>query len=374
MTDKRDYYEVLGVSREASAEEIKKAFRKLALKHHPDQNPGDARAEQRFKEAAEAYDVLGDADKRRTYDQFGHAAFAGGASGGQRFSNLEDIFQAFGDVFGGGIFSEMFQAGRRPKRGERPGRDLKIVLDLTLEEIDRGVERTVTLKRQEFCDACTGTGAKPGTGLAPCGTCGGRGQVHRNQGFFTMATLCPRCHGEGQTLDSPCAKCRGSGKRTESRDVQIHVPAGVEEGVRLRLAREGDVGDPSAARGDLYCLVREIEHKIFQRSGADVLTEVPVSYAQMALGDAVEVPTLRGRAEMTIPAGTQSGKVFRLRGQGLPLLDGHGRGDQLVRVFIEVPKKLNEKQKELLREFDELERHRSGERSFFEKIVNYFNA
>jgi molecular chaperone DnaJ len=380
MSDKRDYYDVLGVLRDASEDEVKKAFRKKAMDHHPDRNGGDKGAEQKFKECAEAYDVLGDQEKRRTYDQFGHAAFerGGGPQGfnGQRFDNVEDIFRAFGDIFGGGgggMFGDMF-GGRRARPGERAGRSLKLVLDLTLEEIDTGVERTVSLKRQEPCDGCGGSGAKKGTKRATCSGCGGRGQVHRSQGFFTMAAPCPRCQGKGTTLTDPCAKCRGSGQDTQQKEIKIQVPPGIEEGVQLRLSGEGDAGDPNAPRGDLYCVVRELEHKIFQRSGADVITEIPVSFAQMALGDEVEVPTLRGRAKMAIPASTQSGKVFRLRGQGLPTMDGAGRGDQLVRAFIEVPKKLNERQKELMREFHEIEQKNAGSRSFFDRIVSYFNG
>jgi molecular chaperone DnaJ len=288
---------------------------------------------------------------------------------------MEDIFSAFGDIFGGGgMFGDIFVGGgRRQQSGPRPGRDLKIVLDLTLEEIDQGVERTIVLKRNEHCDTCAGTGSKPGTGRSACSTCGGRGQVHRSQGFFTMATVCPRCRGEGQVVESPCGTCRGNGKQSKKAEVDINVPTGIEEGVRIRVSQAGDVGDPGAPRGDLFCIVREREHKIFQRSGPDVITEVPVSFTQLALGDTVEIPTLRGRAEMAIPHGTSTGKVFRLRGQGLPVFDGRGRGDQLVRVFVEVPKKLSDRQRELLKEFRELEQKDAGGVSFFDRIVNYFS-
>ena len=374
MTEtKRDFYEVLGVDRGASTDEIKKAYRKRALEFHPDRNPGDSSAEAKFKAAAEAYDVLGNDQKRSQYDQFGHAAFGQGGFGGQRFHSMEDIFSAFGDVFGGSMFGDLFGGGRRRQSGPRSGRDLKIVLDLTLEEVDQGVERTIVLKRNEHCGTCGGTGAKPGTGRSACSTCAGRGQVHRSQGFFTMATVCPRCRGEGQVVESPCVTCRGSGLESRKAEVDINVPAGIEEGVRMRVPQAGDVGDPGAQRGDLYCVVREREHKIFQRSGPDVITEVPVSFSQLALGDSVELPTLRGRAEMGIPSGTPSGKVFRLRGQGLPVFDGRGRGDQLVRVFVEVPKKLDDRQKELLREFGELEQANAGGKSFFDRILNYFS-
>jgi len=372
---KRDYYEVLGVERGASQDDIKRAYRKLALQYHPDRNK-DADAEERFKEAAEAYDVLGDSEKRAQYDQFGHAAFqqAGGFGGGQRFHDIQDIFEAFGDIFGGGgggIFGDLF-GGRRRRSGPRQGRDLKIVLELTLEEIDSGVDRTVVLKRQEPCGSCNGQGAEPGSSIVACVTCQGRGQVHRQQGFFTMATVCPNCGGAGRRPEKPCGSCSGTGREGQKAEITIKIPPGIEEGTRLRLAGEGDAGDPGGPRGDLYCMVREAEHNVFQRSGADLLTEIPVSFAQLALGETVEVPTLRGRADMKIPAGTQAGKIFRLRGEGLPVFQGRGRGDQLVRVFVETPTKLTERQKELLREFDELEKERSGEPSFFEKIVKHF--
>lgn len=374
---KRDYYEVLGVQKGSGQDEIKKAYRKLALQYHPDRNPGDDSAEERFKEAAEAYDVLGDPEKRARYDQHGHAAFGqGGGFGGTGFNNIEDIMSAFGDIFGsgggGGIFGDLFGGGRRGRGGPNQGRDLRIVLDLTLEEIDSGVERTVVIKRQASCGSCSGSGAEPGSKVVSCPTCGGRGQVAKSQGFFTMASVCPACSGRGQRPEKPCSSCRGGGKTPEKQEVKLQIPAGIEEGARLRVSGSGDAGDAGAPPGDLYCVIREAEHKVFQRSGPDLLTEVPVSFVQLALGETVEVPTLRGRAEMKIPAGTQSGKVFRLRGEGLPVFQGRGRGDQLVRIYIEVPEKLNDRQRELLREFGELETERSGDTSFFEKIVNHF--
>jgi len=378
MSEKRDYYEILGVERTASEDEVKRAYRKLALKFHPDQNQDNPDAEAQFKEAAEAYDVLGDTEKRARYDQFGHQAFQqSGFGGGRHFTNVEDIFEAFGDIFGGGgggIFGDIFGGGKRSRRGgPRAGRDLRIVLDLTLEEIDEGVAKTVSIKRQESCETCSGSGAKPGTSPVSCQTCGGRGQVHRSQGFFTMATACPQCRGAGKIIESPCLECRGNGKITKKSEIELQVPAGVEDGMRIRMSGEGDAGDPGGPRGDLYVIVREKEHKVFQRGGPDLITEVPCSFPQLALGDKVEIPTLRGRVEMSIPAGTQTGKVFRLRGQGLPHLEGRGRGDQLVRVFIETPKKLSDRQKELLVEFGEIEEEKSGSRSFFEKIADYFN-
>jgi molecular chaperone DnaJ len=373
MTDKRDYYEVLGVARNAEEEEIKKAYRQAALKFHPDRNKNDKDAESKFKEAAEAYDVLHDAEKRAAYDRFGHQAFSGGGAGpgGAQFTNVEDIFSAFSDVFGDGAFGGMFGGGGRG-RGPRKGRDLKIQLDMTLEEIDSGVRRKITLKRQEHCKACEGSGAKPGTKAVTCTTCAGRGQVHRSQGFFTMAAPCQRCRGTGSMIESPCATCRGVGTETKPADVEIEIPAGVEEGMRLRVSGVADAGERGAPAGDLYVVIAEKEHKVFQRSGSDLLTEIPFSFGQLALGDRVEVPTLRGKAEMQIPAGTQAGKVFRMKAQGLPHLEGRGRGDQLVRVFIDVPAKLSDRQKELLREFERIESEKHGKKSFLDRVLERF--
>ncbi len=376
MASKRDYYEVLGVPKDADAGTIKKAYRKLAMQFHPDQNPGDKEAESKFKEAAEAYDVLGNQEKRAQYDRFGHQAFQGAGGGGGGFRNMEDIFSAFGDIFGGGgggMFGDIFGGGGGRRRGgPRKGRDLRIVLDLTLEEINEGVSKTVTLNRTEPCGACQGSGAKKGTGKKTCGTCHGQGQVARSAGIFQVAQTCPTCQGAGEVIESPCEECNGSGGLRAKADVTIQVPAGVEEGMRLVVRGEGDAGSQGAPRGDLQVVVREREHKLFQRSGPDLLIEVPVSFSQLALGDKVEIPTLTGKVDMSIPAGTQSGKLFRLRGQGLPRLEGRGQGDQLVRVFVEVPKKLTDRQKELLREFAELENERSGKKSFFERILDHF--
>jgi molecular chaperone DnaJ len=375
MSEKRDYYEVLGVERTATEKEIKGAYRKKALEFHPDRNKDDPKAEAKFKEAAEAYDVLSTPEKRQRYDQFGHAGLGADSFGGTRFTNIEDIFEAFGDVFGGGgLFGELFGGGqRRTRGGKRAGRDLRIALELSLEEIDQGVEKEISLKRNEPCEVCHGSGAKPGSAPVMCATCGGRGQVHRSQGFFTMASTCPRCRGAGRVVESPCAQCRGAGTEPKKADLSIQVPAGVEEGMTIRVAGGGDAGEPGAPRGDLLVVVKESEHKIFQRSGADVMTEVPCSFVQLVLGDTVEIPTLRGRAEMQIPEGTQSGKVFRLRSQGLPHLEGRGRGDQLVRVFVQIPTHLGERQKDCLREFEQLDQERTGKKSFFEKLADYFN-
>ena len=378
MSEKRDYYEVLGVDRNASEADIKRSYRKLALEHHPDRNPDDEGAATLFKEAAEAYDVLGDAEKRRQYDQFGHAAFGqGGGFAGRQFTNIEDIFSAFGDIFGGGGggggLGDLFGGRQRARSGPRQGRDLRIVLDLTLQEIDQGVERTVSLKRFEGCKPCKGTGGEGGASPVTCDTCGGQGRVQRSQGFFTMATACPSCGGVGRRVEKPCESCRGAGKVQKKNEIKIPIPAGVEEGMQVRQQGEGDVGEPGAPRGDLYCVVREREHRVFQRSGPDVLAEIPFAFAQLTLGDKVEIPTLRGKVEMTIPPGTPNGKILRLRGQGLPVVERSVRGDQLVRAFIEVPTKITDRQKELLAEFAEIEKEKSGNETFFEKIANYFS-
>ncbi|MBC8451266.1 MAG: molecular chaperone DnaJ [Planctomycetes bacterium] len=383
MSDKRDYYEVLGVAKDADPKAIKSAYRKLAMKDHPDRNPGDSQAEKRFKEAAEAYEVLSDAEQRARYDRFGHQAFEGAGAGGHHgFSNIEDIFAAFGDIFGGGggggggMFGDLF-GGRGGGQRQARGRDLRLSMELTLEEVDEGVQRTIELKRREPCDSCSGTGGKNGAQPITCGTCGGRGQVMRRQGFFSMSAPCTDCSGSGQVQKDPCGDCSGKGLVPTKTDVEIQIPAGVEDGMRLRIGSEGDAGPQGAPRGDLYVDIHEKGHKIFQRSGPDVITEVPFSFGHLALGTSVEIPTLRGRVEMTIPKATQSGKVFRLRGQGLPQISPDGRsgprGDQLVRVFVEIPKKLTSRQEELLREFEEIEDEKGGKKNFFERLVDYFN-
>lgn len=371
----RDYYEVLGVDRSASDAEIKKSYRKLAMELHPDRNPGNAEAEVKFKAAAEAYGVLSEPAKRQKYDQFGHAAFSGGGGGfqGQGFSNIDDIFAQFGDIFGGGL-GDLFGRGRRGgAQGPRPGRDLRIALELTLDEIHSGTEKRVSLKRFEQCGDCNGTGGENGAQPVTCQVCNGTGQVRRSQGFFTMNSPCSACRGLGKVIEKPCKTCRGAGKVQSKQEIDLNIPKGVEEGVQLRVSGEGDVGEPGAPRGDLYCVIHEQEHQIFQRHGADLIAEFPFSFSQLTLGEKVEVPTLTGRVEMVIPPGTQSGKVFRLRGQGLPAMQSSGMGDQLVRVFIEVPSKVTARQRELLEEFSAIEDEKSGNKSFFEKIAGYFN-
>ena len=379
MSDKSDYYEVLGVPRDADEKAIKSAYRKLAMKNHPDRNPGDAEAEQRFKQGAEAYEVLSDSEKRARYDRFGHQAFAGGGGGGHAgggFSNIEDIFAAFGDIFGGGGgggFGDIFGGGGRGgRRRQQRGRDLRVALELSLEDIDAGVKKTIELKRNEACGSCDGTGGKDGAKPVTCSTCGGRGQVMRRQGFFTMSSPCPACHGSGEMQEDPCGDCSGRGLKPEKSSIEIDVPAGVEDGMRLRVGGQGDAGPNGSPRGDLYVDIHEKDHKIFQRSGPDVITEVPFSFGQLTLGTTVEIPTLRGRVEMSIPKGTPSGKVFRLRRQGLPNVQGGRRGDQLVRAFVEIPSKITERQEELLREFENIEDEKAESKSFFDRLVDYF--
>ncbi len=374
---KRDYYEILGVERTVSEDEIKKAYRKMAMKFHPDRNPGDKTAETKFKEAAEAYEVLRDPEKRRRYDRFGHEAVAGA---GQQFSNFEDIFTHFSDIFGGmgggslfdGIFGGM--GGFTTRSGIRAGASLKCRVNITFEEAAFGCTKTIELSRHELCDKCRGSGAAAGSKPRSCPTCGGRGQVYRNQGFFSVATTCPHCHGDGTIIDKPCTTCNGAGQVPKSVRVRVTIPAGVEDGSRLRVPDEGEPSPSGGPRGDLYCYIFVQEHDFFQRHGDDVLCEVPLTFSQAALGTELEVPTLRGKARLKVPAGTQSGQIFRLRSQGFERLQGYGQGDQIVQVAVETPKKLTAKQEELFRQLAELEhRHVSAKRkTFMEAIKKYF--
>ncbi len=371
MPQKRDYYEILGVSRSATPEEIKKAYRKLALKYHPDRNPGDKQAEEKFKEASEAYQVLSDPEKRAQYDRLGHAAFEQGAAGfgGFDFSatNFEDLF---GDLFG-----EFFGTGRRRGRARpRRGEDLRYDLELSFEEAAFGTEKTIEVPRLVTCDACHGRGTKDGVERPTCPACRGTGQVRYQQGFFTIAKTCGQCSGEGTVIRDPCRACRGVGWVEKRFPVKVRIPPGVDTGTRLRLRGEGEPSPNGGPPGDLYVVVKVQEHPLFQRDGVNVLCEVPVSFAQAALGAEIEVPTLEGKVKMKVPAGTQSGTVFRLKGKGVPNIQAQGRGDQLVRIVVEVPRKLSQKQRELLEEFARV----SGEevhpmtKGFFEKVKEIF--
>jgi molecular chaperone DnaJ len=364
---KRDYYEVLGVSRTATEEEIKKAYRKLALKWHPDRNPEARReAEERFKEISEAYQVLSDPERRAQYDRFGHAAFEpGGVGAGFDFTaGFEDIL---GDLFG-----DFFGTGRaRASRGRaRRGQDLQYRLELSFEEAARGCERTISLPRLSPCEQCGGRGTRRGTAPRACPQCRGTGQIRFQQGFFSIAKTCGNCGGQGTIITDPCPACDGTGSVRRTYTVNIKVPAGVDTGSRLKLRGEGEAGSPGAPPGDLYVLLEVRDHPIFVREGTDIVCEVPVSFPQAALGAELEVPTLDGTARVKIPPGTQSGHVIRLKGKGIPELGGYGRGDQVVRVVVETPRKLSPRQRELLEEFARL----SGEevhplsKSFFEKV------
>jgi len=381
-TEKRDYYEVLGVPKNAEDAAVKGAYRKIALRFHPDKNPGNKEAEERFKEAAEAYEVLSDSEKRDRYDRFGHAG-VGGA--GRQFTSMEDIFSAFGDIFGGfggraghgggggSIFEEFFGGGRaRSQRGG--GADLQVGLEITLEEVRAGVKKKIEINRNESCPDCRGSGAKTGTRPRSCDDCRGSGQIVRSQGFFSMRSTCPRCHGMGEVIDTPCPGCKGNGRVPQRREVTVTIPPGVEHGMQLRLSGEGEAGRRGSVRGDLYCVVQVLQHPLFERHGDDVLLDVPIGFAQAGLGTEIEVPTLQGKTKLSVPKGTQPGTVLRMRGMGLPRLDGYGVGNQLVRIIVEVPTKLAKEQEELLKRYAEIEKQNVGvkQKSFWNKVREIF--
>ncbi len=356
---KADYYETLGVSRDASGDEMKKAYRKQAVKYHPDKNPGDATAEAKFKEVSEAYDVLKDEDKRAAYDRYGHDAFqqggmgrAGGGGGG--FHDPFDMFrEAFSGGGGGGIFEEFFGGGGGRSGGAQRGSDLRYDLEITLEEAAEGTEKEIRYKRAVSCSACSGSGAEPGSGKTTCQTCGGAGQVSSNRGFISFRQVCPNCSGSGQQIDKPCSDCRGEGRVIDSSQVKVRIPAGVHTGSKLRSAGKGEAGQSGGPSGDLYIVIHVKEHELFERQDDDLFCELPIKFTLAALGGAADVPTLFGKGNLKIPAGTQSGTTFRLRGQGMPRLRGGGQGDLLVRVHVEVPTKLNNEQKKLLEDYAE---------------------
>jgi molecular chaperone DnaJ len=345
----KDYYSVLGVSRNATSDELKKAFRQLALKYHPDRNHGNKEAEEKFKEINEAYSCLSDPDKRAHYDRFGTSegmgsgagAGFGGFGAGSPFGDVfEDIFEDFFGAFGG------FKKAKPTK-----GSDLRYNLDITLEEAAFGVEKMINIPRWQTCDTCTGTGAKPGTSPSTCSNCNGTGHVRFQQGFFSVSKTCNKCHGTGRLITDPCTSCKGGGKVRVQKEISIKIPAGVDTGSRLRMTGEGDFGSYGGPQGDLYVVLSVQEHDFFKRDGMDVYCEVPLSYPKAVFGGEVEVPTLDGTAKLKIPAATQSGKSFHLKGKGIPRLGSHQRGDQIVSVYIDVPKKLTPRQKELLEEF-----------------------
>jgi molecular chaperone DnaJ len=372
MSERRDFYEVLGVERDASEARISEAYRKLALKYHPDRNPGDAEAVAKFKEAAEAFEVLSHAEKRARYDRYGHAGLEGG--GEPRFHDVSEIFSAFGDFFGSGLFGDIF-GGRASARSFR-GADVRCELKLDLLEAARGASKVVRFTRRERCENCAGTGAKPGTRPEPCQYCGGRGRVVQSTGIFSLQTTCPACHGQGQVIRQPCGECHGQGvvQRKVSRTVE--VPAGVDSHTRLRLQGEGDPSPGGGPAGDCYCFIQVAEHPLFQRRGQDLFCEVPIGYAQAALGATIEAPTLDGPEELRIPPGTQSGEVFTLRGRGMPDPRHRGRGNLMVQVFVEVPKSLTPEHEAALRRLAEIESvHVSPTRKgFFDKLKEFFSG
>jgi len=342
---KRDYYEVLGVARNASEEELKKAYRRSAMKHHPDRNPGDAAAEAAFKESKEAYEVLSDGGKRRMYDQRGHAAFEHGMGGGGPGPGAPDMGDIFGDIFGN-IFG-----GAGGARAARRGADVGYVMELDLEEAVAGVDKRIELPTLAPCDPCHGSGSEDGKSET-CGTCGGRGQVRMQRGIFAMQQACPHCDGRGQIIKNPCKSCHGAGRVEEEKVLAVKIPPGVDNGDRIRLSGEGEAGPPGTPPGDLYVEVRVREHAIFQRDGDDLHCEVPIRISQAALGDSVRVPTLDGETEIRIPAETQTGKVYRLRGKGVKSVRSRGPGDLLCRVVLETPVNLTAEQRELLQKFE----------------------
>jgi molecular chaperone DnaJ len=342
-----DYYEILGVSRSASDQEIKSAYRKLALKYHPDRNPGDKTAEDRFKEAAEAYSVLADADKRARYDRFGHAGVSGASGGGVDptiFADFQDIFGGLGDIFG---FGDLFGGGRR-RGGPQRGSDLRYDMEIPFEQSAKGAETTILIPRRERCDTCSGSGAAPGTDASACPQCRGTGQLRYQQGFFTVARTCGQCRGSGRVVTKPCETCRGEGTVERQRKLVVKIPAGIATGQRLRLAGEGEAGTLGGPAGDLYVVIHVREHEFFQRDGNDLHCEIPLNLTTLALGAEITVPIVDGTHTLKVPDGTQTGTTFRLRGYGLPDVGGRGKGDLLVTVRAVTPKKLNKEQRKLL--------------------------
>lgn len=370
---KRDYYEILEVSRTASEQEIKTAYRKLAVKFHPDKNPDDPHAEEKFKECAEAYSVLSDAQKRAAYDRFGHAA-AGAGAGGQGFgfdpngfSNIEDIFDlfGFGDMFGG-------QRGGRGRSNVQRGADLRYDLEIALEDAAAGKDEKLRIPRLETCDECDGKGAEKGTSAETCITCQGSGQTRYQQGFFSVMRTCPNCAGKGQIIKNPCKKCRGAGRVEKEKTLDIKIPAGVETGSRLRVTGEGESGVNGGPAGDLFVVIHVAEHDTFERQGANLYSAVPVTFSQAALGAEISVKTLDGEETLKIPAGTQTGTVFRIKNQGMPVLGGRGKGDLFVAATVITPKTLTKEQRKLLEQLAEIEDVEFQDQSFIDKVRNIF--
>ena len=380
MAAKRDYYEVLGVSKGAAQDEIKKAYRKLAVQFHPDKNPGDHTAEDKFKELGEAYDVLSDEQKRAAYDRYGHAAFSGGSPGAA--DGFHDPLDIFRQVFGGGGAGDIFESffggmgggGRRRPGGPERGSDLRYGLEISLEDAAHGVEKELAFERLIACGKCSGSGSASGGGTKQCRTCGGQGQVIASRGFFQVQQTCPDCMGTGQTISDPCKQCHGAGRAKDRTRIRLKIPAGIEEGSRLRSSNNGDAGMRGGPNGDLYVVVQIRAHDVFERDGHDLHCQMPISYPVAALGGELPVPTLDGQANLRVPPGTQSGSTFRLRGQGMKHLESERKGDLYVHVQIAVPSKLNAEQKEKLQEFSKaLGEHNSPlQETFLEKAKRFF--
>jgi molecular chaperone DnaJ len=380
---KTDYYEILGVSKSANQDEIKKAYRKQALKYHPDKNPGDKEAEEKFKEAAEAYEVLSDAQKRQKYDQFGHAAFENGGGGfHEGHMTMEDIFSQFGDIFGGfGGFSGFggFGGGSRG-RGVPKGSNLRVKVKLRLDEVAKGVEKKIRVKKYVSCDVCNGTGAKNGTEKSTCHTCHGSGQVTRVTNTFLgqmqTASTCPTCHGEGVTIDQKCEACYGEGIVKKEEVIKINIPAGVAEGMQVKMSGKGNAARRGGANGDLLVIIHEEEHPDLHRDGSDLIYPLFLSIPQAVLGSTVEIPTVEGRAKIKIEAGTQPGRVLRLRGKGLPEVNGYGKGDLLVQIHVWIPKSLDKEEKKLFEKMEQSDtftpRPEKSEHGFFNRVKNFF--
>ncbi|MEQ4675710.1 molecular chaperone DnaJ [Providencia vermicola] len=372
---KRDFYQVLELEKNASEKDIKRAYKRLAMKYHPDRNQGNKdESEEKFKEIKEAYEVLSDEQKRAAYDQYGHAAFEqGGMGGGGGFGGGADFSDIFGDVFG-----DIFGGGRRQQRPSR-GSDLQYNMELTLEEAVRGVTKEIRIPTLETCDVCHGNGAKPGTSADTCSTCHGMGQVHMRQGFFSVQQPCPTCHGRGKVIKDPCNKCHGHGRVERYKTLSVKIPAGVDTGDRVRLSGEGEAGENGAPAGDLFVQVHVLPHNIFERDGNNLHCEVPINFADAALGGEIEVPTLDGRVKLKIPAETQTGKIFRMKGKGVKSVRGGLQGDLMCHIVVETPVKLNEKQKALLKEFGESLGGKSGEKnsprskSFLDGVKKFFD-
>ena len=369
MVTKQDYYEILGVEKSADEGEIKRAYRKLAMQYHPDRNPGDKEAEAKFKEAAEAFEVLGDSEKRARYDRYGHAGLEG--TGFHGFGDAQDIFDAFGDLFGG-LFGG--SAGGRRQRGPAPGDDVQTRVTINLREASTGVTKKVKVRRAKHCQTCKGSGSEPGTTPQSCPTCGGRGMVVQAQGPFRVQTTCPSCRGNGKIISDPCRTCRGKGLEVATEEIEVEIPAGADSDIRLRIRGQGSDGEPGGPRGDLYVLLQVKDDPVFERDGVHLHCKVPVGFPQLVLGADIEIPTLGGKQSLHIPKGTPTGHVFRQRGLGMPDVHGRGRGDLFIHVYVEVPKKLTERQDELLRELAELDKEHvhPEQKSFLERVYDYF--